>query len=361
MAQGGVTLGIVGALRAFPQRLAARAVTTRGGRLRRGITRQTQRVVFGRKLLDKQSEAEIEVRIETLRDAGIKLISENGFLRWLHLLDAPEQSSMTRASLLEQSKLSAHVFDNLALFDAFEHDAEPFSFRDLILAKKYAGLIAGGASWGAVARSVHRSGPVASLTALSLHPGSSKSIYAADASSRSELDGQRLLALEPAEDDSEEYFALAEAAEGSGLFAEATVLYARCLALDPTDSVAAFNRANCFRALGEADEAASAYALAIKIDPAFVEAWFNYAALLRDEGKTGAARTHLQRAIAIDAKYADAIYNLASLEFDAGNLPAAREMWSRYLELDEQSEWAKTATRGIAFIDLKLNALKTAG
>ena len=72
MAQGGVTLGIVGALRAFPQRLAARAVTTRGGRLRRGITRQTQRVVFGRKLLDKQSEAEIEVRIETLRDAGIK-------------------------------------------------------------------------------------------------------------------------------------------------------------------------------------------------------------------------------------------------------------------------------------------------
>lgn len=361
MAQSGPTLGIVGALRAFPQRLAARAVAVRGGRLRRGITRQTARVVFGRKLLDKLGEAEIEAKIATLRDAGIKILSENGFLRWLHLLDAPEQSDLSRQSLIEQSKLAPETFDRLALFDAFEHDTEPFSFRDLILARKYAGLIAGGASWGAVVRSVHRSGPVASLTALSLHPGGPQKIYAAEGTGRAELDGQRLLPLEPAEDDSEEYFALAEAAEAARLYAEATVLYARCLSLDPTDSVAAYNRANCFRALGEADEAASAYALAIKIDSRFVEAWFNCAALLRDEAKIDAARQHLQRAIAIDPSYADAIYNLASLQFDAGNLPAARELWTRYLELDQTSEWAKTATRGIAFADLQLNARKTAG
>ena len=66
------TLGLVGALRAFPQRLAAKAVATRGGRLRRGITRQTTRVVLGRKLLDKP-EAAIEARIDALNDAGIKL------------------------------------------------------------------------------------------------------------------------------------------------------------------------------------------------------------------------------------------------------------------------------------------------
>ena len=56
-----------------------------------------------------------------------------------------------------------------ALFDAFERDGEPCSFRDLILARKYAGLIAGGAGWGAIARSVHRFGPAASLTAKALH------------------------------------------------------------------------------------------------------------------------------------------------------------------------------------------------
>src|SRR5690349_19280986 len=99
MAQTVTTLGIVGALRAFPQRLAAKAVATRGGRLRRGITRQTQRVVLGRKLLDKASEADIEARLESLRDAGIRLMSENGFLRWLHLLEAPEGSAITRQSL----------------------------------------------------------------------------------------------------------------------------------------------------------------------------------------------------------------------------------------------------------------------
>lgn len=352
MAQPTPTLGIVGALRAFPQRLAARAVATRGGRLRRGITRQTTRVVLGRKLLDKLSEPEIEAKIETLRDAGVRLLSENGFLRWLRLMETPERAELSRRSLIDQSGLDPDIFDRLALFDAFEHDAEPFSFRDLILARKYAGLIAGGASWGAVVRSVHNAGPVASLTALSLHPDGPQKIYAADRGSKTELDGQRILPLEPAEDDSEQYFTLAEAAEAARLYAEATVLYGRCLALDPTDSVAVFNRANCFRALGETDEAGAAYALAIKIDPAFVEAWFNYAALLRDGKKVDAARAHLERAIAIDPDYADAIYNLASLEFDAGNFAAARAAWSRYLELDQTSEWAKTASRGIAFIDL---------
>ena len=100
-------------------------------------------------------------------------------------------------------------------------------------------------------------------------------------------------------------------------------------------------------------------AQAIKVDPGFVEAWFNFAALLRDEGKIDAARTHLNRAITIDPDYADAIYNLASLEFDAGHLDAARAAWSRYLELDANSEWARTATRGIAYIDL--NTRKSAG
>src|SRR5690606_13445785 len=143
-------------------------------------------------------------------------------------------SAMSRQSLLDQSRLDGDTLDRLALFDAFEHDAEPFSFRDLILAKKYAGLIAGGASWGAVARSIHRTtGRVASLTALSLHPGGSRKIYAAEGERKRELDGQGLLALDPPDDDSEEYFALAEQAEEAGLHAEATVLYGKCLAIDP--------------------------------------------------------------------------------------------------------------------------------
>ena len=40
-------------------------------------------------------------------------------------------------------------------------------------------------------------------------------------------------------------------------------------------------------------------------------------------------------------------------------LGAARTAWARYLELDHDSEWARTASRGIAFVDL--NERKSAG
>ncbi len=353
------TIGIVGALSAFPRRLAARALAAKGSRLRRGNTRHTSTLVLGRTQLDKLSDAEIEAKVDTLRASDAKLISENGFLRLLGLLSAPEQSNLTRRSLLDQSKLDARAFDLLALFDAFEHDAEPFSFRDLILSRKYAGLLAGGATWGAIARSVHRSGPVRSLTAMSLHPGGPKRIHALFGDDRAELDGQRILPLTPVEDESEQYFELAEAAEANGLFTEAAVLYGHCLAIDPSDSVAAFNRGNCLRAIHDTSDAAASYMQAIKRDPEFVEAWFNYAGLLREEGKVGPAREHLSKAIEIDADYADAIYNLATLEYEAGNLAEARRWWLRYLELDQNSEWAKTAARGIAYADLNLR--KSAG
>lgn len=348
------TVGIVGALSAFPRRLAARALSTKGSRLRRGNTRHTSTLVLGRTLLDKLSDGEIEAKVDGLKETGAALISENGFLRLLGLMLAPEQSNLSRQSLLDQSRLDARAFDLLVLFDAFEHHGEPFSFRDLILSRKYAGLLAGGATWGAIARSVHRSGPVQSLTAMSLHPGGPKRIHALFGEDRAELDGQRLLPLAPVEDESEQYFELAEAAEANGLFAEAAVLYGHCLAIDPSDSVAAYNRGNCLRAIHDNSDAAASYMQAIKRDPEFVEAWFNYAGLLREEGKVGTAREHLSRAIEIDPDYADAVYNLATLEYDVGDLGQARRWWARYLELDQNSEWARTAARGIAYADAQL-------
>jgi tetratricopeptide (TPR) repeat protein len=359
MRKSDTTIGIVGALSAFPRRLAARAVQSKGSRLRRGNTRHTSTIVLGRTLLDKFSDTEIEGKVARLRETEASLLSENGFLRLLGLLAAPEQSNLTWQSLLEQSKLDARAFDLLVLFDAFEHHAEPFSFRDLILSRKYAGLLASGATWGAIARSVHRSGPVQSLTALSLHPGGPRRIQALIGDQPAELDGQRILPLTPVEDESEQYFELAEDAEANGLFAEAAVLYGHCLAIDPNDSVAAYNRANCLKAAHDVSEAAAAYMLAIKRDPDFVEAWFNYAGLLREEGKIALAREHLRRAIEIDPDYADAVYNLATLEYDAADLVEARRWWVRYLELDQESEWAKTAARGIAYADAQLR--RTAG
>ncbi len=79
-----------------------------------------------------------------------------------------------------------------------------------------------------------------------------------------------------------------------------------------------------------------------------------------ERGRTDTARRHLRRAIEIDGDYADAIFNLAKLEFDAGNLAEARRWWMRYLELDQHSEWARAAERGVQFVNLHLLS-RTAG
>jgi tetratricopeptide (TPR) repeat protein len=258
---------------------------------------------------------------------------------------------VTRTALLDQSGLAAADLDLLALFDAFEHDAEPFSFRDLILARKYAGLIAGGASWAAIARSVHRCGPAVSLTAKSLQVGG-RTIYARHDEGLAELDGQLLLGLgDPADPD--DIFAEAEAAEAAGEHAQAAALYARCLALDPGDPVAAFNRANCLAAAGRPVEAEAELARALRLDPRFVEAWFNLAGLARARGGLATARRHLEQAIAIDPDYADAVFNLASVAFETGDLAVAGYWWSRYLELDPDSDWGRAAARGVHFVALQ--------
>jgi len=348
----GRTVGLVGALSALPRRLAARAVEAQGGQLVHGVTRRTALVVFGRGLL-RGGDGEVERRVDAARAAGRTLRSENGFLRIVTGVEEVPAGS-GRREVLAQSGLGERDFELLALFDGFERDVEPFSFRDLILARKYAGLLAGGAGWGAIVRSVHRSGPVASLTAKALQVGARQAIHVRHDEGLSELDGQMLLGLGGEAEDADELFGRAEAAEAAGRHGEAAELYARCLAGDPGDAVAAFNRANCLTAADRGAEAEAELARALRLDPGFVEAWFNLACAVAGRGRADAARGFLNRAITLDPDYADAVFNLAKLEFDAGDLPAARRWWVRYLELDADSAWARKAARGIRFVDLQL-------
>lgn len=354
MKVGGATFGSFGALAAFPRRLAAREVARQGGVFRRGITRRTGYVVFGRRLLDTLDEAGIGNRYDETLAARAVPLSENGFRRALGLLGRPEGANLPRAQLLAQSGLDGRTFDLLCLFDAFEHDAELFALADVILARKYARLVESGAGWAAIARSVHRTGKVTSLTAKSLH-ASEDEIYVREGETLAEIDGQGLLPLD-ADTDPDPLFEAAEAAEQAGRYAEAAALYSRYLSADPLDSVAAFNRANALKAAGAPAEAAASYALAIKRDPSFVEAWFNFGILHAAEKRPDLARAHFEKAIALDPTYADPVYNLAALELDQGRLEAARRWWSRYIELDPSSEWGRRAARGVQYIDLRLEA-----
>lgn len=351
LASEGASVGLVGALSCLPRRRAARDVERLGGHFHRNVTRGTTVVVFGRRLLARESGAAIESRIATAQAPGRAILSEAGFLRRLSGAGDGEPGSISRQEMLEQSDLAGSDFDALTIFDGFSRDAPPFAFRDLILARKYAGLIASGAGWDAIVRSVHRVGPATSLTATALRVGDG-TVYAQHGDRLAELDGQLLLGLDAADEDDDLSFGEAEAAEAAGDDLAAAALYARVLAADPSDAVAAFNRANCLARIGRQSEAESDYARALKIDPRFVEAWFNLGGLVRAQGRTETARAHLARAVEIDPTYADAVYNLATLEFDAGDLAAAAAMWERYLTLDTASEWARAAERGLRYVAL---------
>ncbi|GHA35480.1 hypothetical protein GCM10007989_34290 [Devosia pacifica] len=346
-ALAGSSIGVIGALKAFPLRAAARRAADRGGRLHRGLPRGTTIAVFCRSLLLRHSADEIEHRVDAANDTVATRISESGLMRLLGALDVSAPGAIGRDALVEQSGLPERTLDMLALFDAFEHHAEPFSFRDAILARKYAGLIHNGADWYSIARAVHSIGPVGSLTALTLETHGER-ILAQDAHSLAELDGQRLLPLPQQDDAAEDYFAHAETAEAEGMFAEAATLYAHCSATDPADATAPFNEGNCRRELGQYEDAVTAYITAIKRDPLMVEAWFNCGNVLRELGRLSAAHDHLLRAVEIDAGYADAVYNIAALNYEMGRMDEAAAGWRRYLELDPRSDWARKARAGIA-------------
>ncbi len=351
----GKAYGLIGTLAAFPRRLARRAVEQQGGEFHDRISRRTTTVIFAHSLVNAMDEAAIEDRADREKAAGREILSENGFLRRIGVLLQPDSSTLSRQFLLDGAGMPSRIFDMLALFDGFEQDAEPFTFRDLILAKKYVMLLAGGATWSTIAKSVQRSSSVGALTSISLHAEANDGVYARHPEGLSELDGQTLLPLaRPSAVELAELFALAEQAEAEKRYAEAAAIYREYLGYEPGNAVAQFNRGNCLRDAGETQDAALAYLAAIKRAPKFVEAWFNLAKLNVSLGKSDAARRNLKQAIALDGKYADAVFNLASLEYEAGNLVEARKWWSRYLELDRDSEWARTAARGVQFVDLQL-------
>ena len=340
---------LLGRLKAMPRRRAAQLLEATAGILDRRPTRNTTVIVVGLGLLDRLSPQKIVERLTAVRTGGREVIGERAYLRRLGQLDPAGPASVPRAAMISQSGLSAENIDLLALFGAFECDVEPFTFQDLLFAKQYARLIAAGTSWCAIARSINRSGRDGAVQPRQLR-ARHEVLFASDGVRHWELDGQMLLGMEMPDQDPETWFSVAEEAEESGDLAAALHAYGKCLALDPDDADAAFNRANCLREMRRMQEAEADYIRALKADPQFVEAWFNLGDMLRTAGRAASARRYLQRVLALDPGFADAAYNLAAIAFDEEDLEEAATWWRRYLEHDQHSEWAEIAKRGLLYI-----------
>jgi len=354
MAIDGAAFVILGALEAFPRRLAAREIKARGGELRHGISRRTR--FLGHKLIEGASAASIEARIEEARKAGARLVSENAFLRLLKLADAPKgQRELSTRQIVEQSGLDRETFERLRLFDAFESGEEPFGFRDLVAARQYAKLAADGVGWPDLvraARSRRSASPQGGVSNVRL-ARAGKAVLMRSGETLSELSGQLVFSLPADEGDrGDRLFEEAREAEEAEDWTRAAALYRRCVEIEPKDADVVFNLSHVLLKQGEWQEARRFLNKALRLDPTYAEAWYNLAAIAREHGDPESAKRHLRQAITADPGYPDPLYNLALLEFDAGDYEKASQLWERYRELDPDSSWGQKAKYGLQLIGM---------
>lgn len=352
----GAVFAIIGALDAFPRRIAARAIASAGGTLQRSLSRKTEIAVIGHRLAARKGAAEIGRCIEQARRGGATPISEAAFLEAVGLV--PQSAiarQITALQLSEQSGLDSEVLNLLALFDVFEFPLEPFGFRDIVAARQYARLIADGLDWLGLVRAI-RGGHLQSggtLANLRLERSGWNDVLVRDGAALRELSGQHLLAL-PTSDQigADALFDEAQEAEEAEDWGRARTLYQRAHSIEPTDPVIAFNLSHVLLKLGDRAEARRYLTKVLALDPGYAEAWYNLAGIAREAGDPDAARRHLANAVSADPTYADPLYNLALIEFDAGHIEEAARLWQRYRELDPDSDWGRRAKQGLQLIGL---------
>lgn len=356
MSVEGTVFAIIGALDAFPHRLAAREIEARGATLRRGVSRGTDIAVVGHRLVQKSEAAHILRRLEEARLAGAHLISERAFLRLLGLArEAAGERQISARDLVGQSGLDADSLELLRLFDVFDVAEEPFGFRDLVTARQCAGLVRDGVAWIALVRAIQSRSPISpdgGLSQVRLERSEWNRVLMRSGDALTELSGQLILALPEEPDSLDALFEEAKEAEDEGDWERARGAYQRCHSMDPRDPVIAFNLSHALLQQGDLDGARRALNKVLSLDRSFPEAWFNLASIARRQNDLAAARRHLKKAIESDPAFPDPIYNLALLEFDEGAHDEAARLWSRYLELDPDSEWSHKARQGLQLISM---------
>ena len=127
--------------------------------------------------------------------------------------------------------------------------------------------------------------------------------------------------------------------------------YGRCLAIDPGDAVAAFNRANCLRAAGRAGRGRGrATRGRCGSTPGFVEAWFNLAGLLAARGRRDVGAAASRAGDRARCRLCRCGLQPRDARVRGRRPRRGAALWERYLELDRDSEWARQAARGVQFV-----------
>jgi tetratricopeptide (TPR) repeat protein len=297
--------------------------------------------------------------VSTADERGVPVISEERLLRSLRLLPAPGEDAhaFSLEELARRSGLAEHSVRKLALFDLLDDMEGRFGFRDLVVARMAAELVAGGAHLPVIIEAglqLRRlSGFRDDLSRYRLTLAPDGSVLLLQGGQPVEPGGQIRLPLDfGAAPSFEEVADGAEQAEEDGDLAAAERLYRRALQIRRNDVVCLANLATVLMARSEHKEAAALLMRAVAADPSYADAWYNLAHIAHQDGDRASMQERLEQAVRVRPDYADAVYNLAHLHFTAEEYDRAEPLWRRYLALDQSSKWAQTARRALKVCEM---------
>ncbi len=333
-------------------------VEKRGGRPRRGVTKETSVLIVGELGWPLLADGRPSNSLEQARSYGLPIASERRFLEWIGRAVPEDQAkSYTRAQLVGLSKVPEKVLDQLAMFGLIEPEDGLFGFRDLAAARQIAGLLASGIALSVITKSlsdVRKWLPDARLSNLRIFPESSDRILIEQLKGRTDGKGQFVLPIAAQEDNPDVLFERAQAAEEANDLAAAERLYRRLMKIDPGDPSVPFNLGNLMSSEGRIVEAEAAYRAAVAAQPKYAEAWHNLADALDEQGRTTEAVGCLERAVAVSPANADSTFNLALMLQKLERHGDAAKWWRQYLKLDSHSDWAARAKRALKLCEMQI-------
>jgi tetratricopeptide (TPR) repeat protein len=352
------TVAFTGRLACMSRAEAFEVVRHHGGTPSQAVTRQTNVLVVGELGWPLLDDGRPSNKLSRASSYGIPVVSERRFLEWT---GRAVPDSLHRAYSADQivalSNLSSNTVDELVRFGLLDPRGGLFGFRDLASARQISKLFAHGIALSEIIHSVKEIRawlPQADLSNLRLQPGTHRSVEVEQPEGRTDKRGQFVLPVNQLQQDADDLFEQAQAAEETGDIAEAERLYRILMKSDPTDAASPFNLGNLLRANGRKAEAEAALRAAARADPMFAEAWYNLSDLLDEQGRSEAAIDCLRRALQAAPEYVDAMFNLALLLQRSNRHKEAAEYWRRYLVNDGQSEWAARARRSLKFCEMQV-------
>lgn len=128
-----------------------------------------------------------------------------------------------------------------------------------------------------------------------------------------------------------------------GSFLDASTMFKEALVLDPGFVDAYYNLGVTYQRMKAFPEAADAFEHAVKLDPRRAEYRYALGSVRFHQQEYAKALEAFRGALAINALHTKAQYSLATTLEKLGRDDEAIAAWRRYLEIDDDSEWARQA------------------